>query len=254
MVERKVCPLCGRPLDGNWRGREGQVFAAGTAIPKLEAGMAWERRAPTRSATVDGDVVVPLLQSGVTALVGGGLGLVAGRAIAGGEGAVGGFVVGSFGTFGVMWSVLLQQHRKALWAVERITGLDLDGDGHKGRPDRSKSDNKPDPPVILRAPRARVVPESDEVFETVTTEDLGANRRLAQDLAEFVTRGARVIGFGIRDWTGQVLSSGTEVSDPKWREFTGWLRDAELLESGPAGTRLTVGLDEALRSILVGRR
>jgi hypothetical protein len=37
-------------------------------------------------------------------------------------------------SFGASWLWLLVDHRRALWSVERIVGVDLDGDGATGEP------------------------------------------------------------------------------------------------------------------------
>ena len=105
----------------------------------LPTGATYERRKPQRSATLESDAVVPLVQSLASAAV---------AAIAGGAAsAVTGLwrpwpVSGVFGVgaLALSWLVLLREHRGLLWDVERITGADLDGDGHAGRPIEVKPD------------------------------------------------------------------------------------------------------------------
>jgi hypothetical protein len=154
------------------------------------------------------------------------------------EASVVGGVIGFVGT----WAVLLQSHRQLLWRLERITGKDLDNDNNIG---------KPDPPVILRAygeyKSAHDTPALPEL--AITRDAFSPNRRLQQDLLEFVTLGDRD-GFALRYWTGKTLSTGTRVSDPVWREWTAHLKNAGILSVDNSGTKLAISLDDALKSII----
>jgi len=144
-MTQKLCPTCGQPwprhdddahrraairalLSGQgYTETQGQTMAMGAAIARnLPAGATWERKEPSRTAEMSGDVAVPLCQSAVTALVGGVGGLLVGGPVAAG-------VVAGL-SFGASWLWLLADHRRALWSIEKITGVDLDGDGHKGKP------------------------------------------------------------------------------------------------------------------------
>ena len=142
-MNTKICPTCGQPMPNHnddahrraairallqgYTQTQGQTLAMGSVIARsLPAGASWERREPTRTAEIAGDVAVPLAQSGVTAIVGGLVGLLVAGPVAG--------AVSTGLAFGVSWLVLLVDHRKALWSVEKITGVDLDGDGHAGDP------------------------------------------------------------------------------------------------------------------------
>jgi hypothetical protein len=43
--------------------------------------------------------------------------------------------VGGAGFLGLAWAVLLGEHRRLLWEIERVSGADLDGDGAVGVPE-----------------------------------------------------------------------------------------------------------------------
>ncbi len=118
------------------------TWAAGPTYQEMPAYV--ERRTPQR-ATIDGDVLVPLLQAlslgfalGLAAgtlvlllggpmadLRGGELWSWAGR-IAGGAAAV---------TLAVALVRFIAEHRALLWQIESMTGRDLDGDGEIGEPE-----------------------------------------------------------------------------------------------------------------------
>ena len=234
MDKSQLCPTCGQALGSGWERRESLTVALGKT---LQSGGSYERRAPARIGNLRGDLVLPLGQASVTALVGAILGgILSGWRI--------GLVAGGV-MFAGAWLLLLWDHRRALWVVERINGRDLDHDGAVGKA-------KPDPPIILRAHENWRTPERVPVV-TVSQDVTNPNRRLALDLAEFITRGHRD-GFGIRDWTGRVLSTGTRVSDGTWREWTALLKEAGILESDQSGTRLGMDLDTALKSIITDWR
>lgn len=107
-------------------------------IPAAEAQPAaytdTERRIP-RGSTLEGDVLVPFLQSVITGAIGA---LVSWTFW---EAPLPGFAVG----FALCWLILLVQTRSLLREVERVTRRDLDGDGVVGPPE-------PGPPAehILR--------------------------------------------------------------------------------------------------------
>jgi len=83
------------------------------------------RRIPSHGATLEGDVVVPLLQSLVTGAIGALLGYaVADRPLIG-------FAVG----FALAWLILLVQSRSLLWTLEETWNRDLTRDGHSGEPE-----------------------------------------------------------------------------------------------------------------------
>ncbi len=250
----RFCPLCGAPVEvgtGRWQRVEGmtmgqsvQLMGAGGVFSEFSSGrrgkarVEYVRRAPAGTVASREAVRVPLEQGLVT----GGLGLAVGLPVgwwAGGLGlAVVGGCAGLAGGFGGLWVWGLVDQKRALWVVERITRTDLDGDGSVGRPD---------PPVYLSSFRKK----RDEVEGEVEDEGLGPNAVLANDLVEFVRRG-RTLGYGIRDWKGARMRSGTKITDGVWREWTGWLKGAGILESDQGGTRLVVSLGDAVRAISTG--
>jgi hypothetical protein len=87
---------------------------------------------PARPASVIADVLVPLLQATITgALLAGVFVLLTGEMVPRLD--VDPLKL-ALGIAGVSWVVLLLDHRKLLWAIERLTHLDLDGDGTEGEP------------------------------------------------------------------------------------------------------------------------
>ena len=94
----------------------------------------WQQEQASREPSVAGDVLVPVLQSVVSAvLVACALTFVVVRLDY--DGSWWDIWLGAFlavVTFG--WLVLLGQHRRLLWFVEKVTSQDLDGDGEVGDP------------------------------------------------------------------------------------------------------------------------
>lgn len=258
---KRFCPMCGAPVEvgtGRWRRVEGvtmgqSVRLAGgagafteLASGKRAARVEYVRRAPARAPSRT-DVHVPLEEGLVTGGLGLCVGLPLGWKTGGLMGMVMGGYVGAVAGFGVLWLWGVVDRKRALWVVERIVRVDLDGDGSVGKPGQA------DPPVILKGQGA--VRRSGE--QVTVTADF-PNRRLGMDLMEFVERGAAGRGFGIRDWSGKSavqMASGTWTSDGLWRRWTGMLKTAEILGTVAGGkTGLLMSRDEAMRSILVGKR
>jgi len=86
-----------------------------------------------RNASVESAVVVPLLLTAISGtLIGLPLGVVA-AFIPGAPWWIA--LVVAYGIVTpVIWALLAFPHLRALWAIEEITGLDLDGDGEAGKP------------------------------------------------------------------------------------------------------------------------
>jgi hypothetical protein len=119
------CPTCGRAHDQFLRPglrriptdvytRQRAYFATGD-VADIGATF-YEHRRPARQATVASDVVVPLLQSGVTAVLTSLVAIVPAYALN-----LSWLVVPTAGAlaFVLMWARLLADHRRALWDVDR---------------------------------------------------------------------------------------------------------------------------------------
>jgi len=93
-----------------------------------------EIRTPTRAPDLAGDVLVPLLQAGITGLLfaAGVVAVAAGSGYDGDLLALGAGVCLSVGI--LAWLILLVDTRSLLRIVERLAHRDLDGDGQVGRP------------------------------------------------------------------------------------------------------------------------
>ena len=88
---------------------------------------------PARAASVGSDVAVPALQSLISGVVAGAVGLAACWAFGWSlriAGAVG------LAVLALTWVLLLVDHRRLLWAVESLTRGDINGDGAIGEPAR----------------------------------------------------------------------------------------------------------------------
>ena len=125
-----------RTYDGrDWRPWERRDFVAYTSVgDQAVVGREYERRRPARNADLQGDVLVPLLQSLLTGLAAGVV-VAAGWMLAiGGTNAV---VIGAMAAalaWGIAWVWLIRDHHNLLWEIERISGVDLDRDGEIGEP------------------------------------------------------------------------------------------------------------------------
>ncbi len=133
-----ACPNCGERLEvraasnnrAGWQRQSWQSFATGPDVHSLPPGASWVRREPARAPT-GADVVVPAAWAGLTGVA---LGLAAIpvtvwqrwewwtplAVLAGGAAAT--------------WFVLLADWRRALWRIEEMTGVDVDGDEQIGPP------------------------------------------------------------------------------------------------------------------------
>jgi len=242
-------------LGGYGRADE-RSFATSALARGFEMGniRAWERREPIqRQRSIREDFALPLLSSVTT---GGMIGLAAGALFQ----SLGVGCAVALGVTTLSWLMEQRNIQRLNWRLERITGRDLDGDGWVGEPEpqpravdgppsRTRHQVEDSRPIIVNT-RASVT--GQPVADNWPTLDVSSpNRRLARDWAEFLTIGAND-GFAIREWTGRELSSGTQVTDPMWREWTATLKQAGILEVNGSGTRLAVPLDNALRSIFAG--
>jgi hypothetical protein len=95
-----------------------------------------ETTSPIRAATFVADVVVPAAQAGISgALISGAVTFVVSR-----TDWYGSLLTLWLGVTVIVsclaWVVLLMDSRRLLWAVERLTGKDLDGDGRAGQPEK----------------------------------------------------------------------------------------------------------------------
>lgn len=138
----KKCPTCGQDLPAKFRlnqilknngftEKQQSTMAMGALIAEhLPPGSTYEHKTPARNADLISDVAVPFSQSCITAFVG----FISGYLI--GDLVTGSVISGV--TFCATWTALLIDHRKALWSIESITGLDIDNDGHVGEPETKR--------------------------------------------------------------------------------------------------------------------
>lgn len=105
-----------------------------TAIPP---GATLQRDQPARPAGVVADVVVPMLQAGITGGLLAGVVVIALGAVADLDGGdlFRLWAALALAVCSAVWLALLQDTRRLLWAAERLTGRDLDGDRAVGKPE-----------------------------------------------------------------------------------------------------------------------
>jgi len=89
---------------------------------------------PGRSANLEADVVVPAAQAALSGVLGGSLAAWVLHEVAGWD-TVRVWIVATALVTAVTWGLLLREHRRLLWELERRWDVDLDGDGHKGEPE-----------------------------------------------------------------------------------------------------------------------
>jgi hypothetical protein len=196
----------------------------------LPIGATYERRKPQRSASLESDALVPAIQAGLSALV---------ASIAGGATsavldvwrpwpAAG---VCGVGALAISWLVLLRDHRGLLWDIERVTGADLDGDGHVGQRIQVKPDVTRVEVTEHRRNQTRVrycdVPLSDPELERlaagVLQRGVSFSRRSLAD-AEILEAERysdvkdAMMGGGLLRYRGNGKHSGLELS-PAGRAF-----------------------------------
>lgn len=87
-----------------------------------------ERKYANRTADLGADVVVPLAQAGICAAIIAALVFLVGRR-------VDATLYFGLGALLAVWLILLLDHRRALWIVERVAGVDLNQDGWTGEPE-----------------------------------------------------------------------------------------------------------------------
>lgn len=207
-METRFCPSCGRPM-----GQAGQVqaFQMGNATA-IAPGMAWEKREPTRAPSLHSDVGVPLAQASVTALA-----ATTGAVALGGVEV--GLVVGS-AVFAGGWLTFLMASRRTLWKIEELFGVDLDGDGHTGRPS------------VAPGARGRgVIASAEDAILPDNWDRLDGPTKVADmhRFAEVCWERQRVgVGFGQKALRGWVMPSGFELTDDLHREFFAILKRAGL--------------------------
>ena len=137
-----TCPSCGtsltvsatgvtsNPLGPAWKTVNMRTFALGDGA-QIGAFKEMTRTMPTRPATREGDVIVPLAQAAITAII---IGILAGIITLWRRWAWPIPFIAFSITFAMSWWWLLLDHRSLLRVTERVIGRDVDGDGFVGAP------------------------------------------------------------------------------------------------------------------------
>lgn len=92
-----------------------------------------EQQIPQRPATVHSDVGVPFLQALITGSVTSALVALVLFELMDAP-VLKTWLILTLATTSATWLILLGETRKLLWGIERLTGLDLNGDGRRGNP------------------------------------------------------------------------------------------------------------------------
>lgn len=197
-----------------------------------EGGADLEMSTPTRPAGFVSDLVVPVGQ----ALITGGLlsGLItfalSRTAFDGDLKALWFGLALTIGT--VAWLLLLADTRRLLRAIEKLSGLDLDRDGHAGKPD--------DRMVLVNAPAARK--------EAARISQKREEAETAAELAEFVAK-LPTLGTDQRTWEGRIGREKYTVFRDLLLEM-GWARWRSAADKR-VGWELVLPVREILRRISV---
>lgn len=102
---------------------------------EIPPGSEVESATPARAADLVADLLVPLGQAAVTGGLLGGLFVFLLAEVGGFKGdLVKVWALASLAVAAVAWVILLLDSRRLLWALERVTGRDLDGDRQVGEP------------------------------------------------------------------------------------------------------------------------
>lgn len=120
------------------------------ATPQAQAippGAVVTSEAPARPASFAADLLVPLGQALVTGLLLAGLATFAAARLGYRGDLLTWWAGWDLAISAATWAILLRAHRRLLWAVERVTGLDLNKDGKTGKPQERL--------VIVNAPQAQ---------------------------------------------------------------------------------------------------
>jgi len=135
------CPNCGYKINqpaGGWTNL--QTFEQSTALtipgserPAPPAFSSAYRKTPFRKQDIPSDVWVPLLQSLITGILAAVVFSVITPQIAGWPWYAG-LIIGLF-VLAMAWTILLWAGRSMLWVIEEVTGVDINQDGHIGKPD-----------------------------------------------------------------------------------------------------------------------
>jgi len=178
-----------------------------------------KRRIPSHGATLEGDVLVPFLQSLVTGAIGALLGYaVADRPLVG-------FGVG----FALCWLISLVQSRALLWTLEETWHRDIDRDGVVGLPEL---------PPVRHTVRVEMVDGAGRSRQYV---DLPAPPEAIAELARGALAGQ---SLAEGEWTG----AGRPFSVDQYREVR-----AELLRRGLVAWRNPRARNQGLELTGVGR-
>jgi len=115
---------------------------------------------------------------------------------------------------------------------------------------RYKKPPKPSEPVFVHVKNGPNNGSNGKAVEISPADaDLTPEQRDYLDLVEFLSTGHHADNFGREWWTGRQLSSGREVTDPLYRRWTGYLKQAGWMEADNSGTRLTAPLREVLEHV-----
>lgn len=187
-----------------------------------------ETAVPARVASFTADLVVPLGQAVVTGAFVAGLATFAADRLGYDGDLVVWFLGWALAVSGLAWVVLLREHRRLLWVLERATGADLDRNGHVGKP----------------AERVVIVNAGSGQREQGRREE--EQRR--SDFASFVA-GLDVRGTALREWE-------RDIGREKYQEFRdvlircGWARWVSVKRDGTPNEKQGWELTKPVSEIL----
>lgn len=190
-----------------------QNYTAGTSIAP---GTTYVRQEPVGSATLEGNVTVPFLQSLISGVFVG-IGAGACAMVADSPKSVGIGLVAAGVTSGLTWLVSVRQHNSLLWRMEEFIGADIDQDGEIGKPRQTPIDEVDErypngSPKVWRLDWLPITPEeTQKLAVAVLVQGVRFTRRELTD--------AKVIKFDdyskvkeVLQGRGMLCKNGTGVS------------------------------------------
>ena len=120
------------------RVRKGRYYSALSGAADMpQQWQAVEASEPARAASLASDVAVPILQSAFSGAVASAAAGMGAAWFLGTDPAMAARIAGAAGVavLGLTWAALLADSRRLLWAIENLTGSDIDGDGVTGEPE-----------------------------------------------------------------------------------------------------------------------
>lgn len=242
MTGQFICPQCGQKFEIQTVTHQAPVgfqpkkwqefgFTIGPGeTPSLAAGMSYTRRESAR-VPVKEDIIVPVAWSAIT-------GIAVASMVTAFKVWLGWSwhwpLVACFASTSITWILLLVDWRAMLWRVETITGMDVDKDGSKGKPEEK--------------PNSHVVEFTDHSKKKKAWIEMPVDEKMMLKIA-------KAYGSGRFEFSRRDMMAATRISDDKFEKLQKlFLERAWAVyrkEGAPnSGVELTAAGKHVLRSYL----